>query len=56
MVQAVSYAIHHDPKHWDAPHDFNPRRFITEEGKYSAPKEGFFAFGSGEFKTIVLIT
>jgi len=47
IVQAVNYAIHHDPAYWDAPHDFNPRRFITEEGKFRAPKDAFFAFGSG---------
>jgi len=47
IVNAVNYAIHHDPAHWDAPGDFNPRRFISEDGKFNAPKEAFFAFGSG---------
>jgi len=47
IVQAVSYAIHHDPKIWEDPHEFKPQRFIGEDGKFHAPKDGFFAFGSG---------
>jgi len=39
--------IHFDPKYWTNPDDFDPTRFITAEGKFQAPKEGFFAFGSG---------
>jgi len=46
MVVANFY-IHHDPKIWDKPKAFSPERFITLDGKFQAPKEGFFAFGSG---------
>jgi len=47
IVQVVNLYVHHDPKHWDDPYEFNPRRFLAEDGKFCAPKEGFFAFGSG---------
>jgi len=47
IVSVVNLHIHHDPKLWNNPHEFNPRRFLSEEGKFCAPKEGFFAFGSG---------
>jgi len=47
VVQVANIHIHYDPKLWKNPHDFNPRRFITEAGNFCAPKDGFFAFGSG---------
>jgi len=46
-IQAVNIAVHFDPKLWVNPEEFNPGRFIAEDGKFHAPKEGFFAFGSG---------
>ena len=48
IVSVANAHIHMDPKYWTNPEDFNPARFITIEGKFQAPKEGFFAFGSGE--------
>ncbi|KAF2360770.1 Cytochrome P450 [Trinorchestia longiramus] len=47
-VSVVNYSIHHDPRYWDDPHKFYPERFLDESGtKYTAPKQGFFVFGSG---------
>ncbi|KAF2346637.1 Cytochrome P450 [Trinorchestia longiramus] len=47
-ISVVNYSIHHDPQYWDDPHKFYPERFLDESGtKYTAPKQGFFAFGSG---------
>ncbi|KAA0190605.1 Cytochrome P450 CYP3214A12 [Hyalella azteca] len=47
-VQVCNYSVHHDPRYWDDPHKFYPERFLDEsETKYTAPKKGFFAFGSG---------
>uniref|UniRef100_A0A2P2I2W4 Cytochrome P450 2L1-like n=1 Tax=Hirondellea gigas TaxID=1518452 RepID=A0A2P2I2W4_9CRUS len=47
VVVNSNYAIHFDPQYWDQPHNFSPERFIDEDGKFQAPKEGFFAFSSG---------
>ncbi|KAF2355063.1 Cytochrome P450 [Trinorchestia longiramus] len=48
IVQVANYCIHHDPQYWDDPHKFYPERFLDESGtKFTAPKQGFFAFGSG---------
>ncbi|KAF2349594.1 Cytochrome P450 [Trinorchestia longiramus] len=48
MVAVGSYSIHHDPRYWNDPHKFYPERFLDETGtKFTAPKQGFFAFGSG---------
>jgi cytochrome P450 len=48
-VQVANYSIHHDPRYWDDPHKFYPERFLDDSAtKYTAPKHGFFAFGSGE--------
>ena len=48
MVVVANSHVHFDPKYWTNPDDFDPMRFITAEGKFQAPKEGFMAFGSGE--------
>lgn len=39
-------SIHMDPKLWDRPEDFNPRRFIDPEGKVRKPAY-FMPFGVG---------
>jgi len=46
-VVTANVTMHYDPKYWENPEEFNPDRFVTAEGKFHAPKEGFFAFGSG---------
>ncbi|KAA0188387.1 Cytochrome P450 CYP3214A3 [Hyalella azteca] len=48
IVSVANYSIHHDPRYWDDPHKFYPERFLDDSAtKYTAPKQGFFAFGSG---------
>ncbi|KAF2352187.1 Cytochrome P450 [Trinorchestia longiramus] len=48
IITVGSYSIHHDPRYWNDPHKFYPERFLDETGtKFTAPKQGFFAFGSG---------
>ncbi|KAA0200339.1 Cytochrome P450 CYP3214A9 [Hyalella azteca] len=48
MVIVANYSIHHDPRYWDDPHKFYPERFLDDSAtKYTAPKQAFFAFGSG---------
>ena len=43
-----NYSIHNDARIWDEPDVFKPERFITEDGEFQAPKDGFFAFGAGK--------
>ena len=50
-----NYSVHNDTRIWDKPGVFKPERFITEDGKFQAPKEGFFAFGSGKIRDNVSI-
>uniref|UniRef100_A0A8D0H1T8 Steroid 17-alpha-hydroxylase/17,20 lyase n=1 Tax=Sphenodon punctatus TaxID=8508 RepID=A0A8D0H1T8_SPHPU len=42
------WSIHHDEKEWDKPAEFNPGRFLDEEGKriYS-PSPSYLPFGAG---------
>jgi len=47
-VLAANYHIHHDIRIWDNPENFYPERFLTSNGNFQAPREGFFAFGSGK--------
>ncbi|KAF2349593.1 Cytochrome P450 [Trinorchestia longiramus] len=48
VVSVANCSIHHDPRYWNDPHKFYPERFLDETGtKFTAPKQGFFAFGSG---------
>ncbi|XP_018009634.1 cytochrome P450 2L1 [Hyalella azteca] len=48
VVTVANYSIHHDPRYWDDPHKFYPERFLDDSAtKYTAPKQAFFAFGSG---------
>ncbi|XP_045136590.1 cytochrome P450 2L1-like isoform X2 [Portunus trituberculatus] len=48
VITSVISEIHRDTRHWDNPDDFLPERWITEEGKFSAKREGFMPFGVGK--------
>ena len=42
------WGIHHDPRHWEAPYEFNARRFLDSEGSFFIPKhESFIPFSTG---------
>lgn len=42
------WAINHDPKHWTSPHEFNPRRFLDDNGNFVPPKNrSFLPFSTG---------
>ena len=41
------YAIHHDENYWKDPDDFQPERFINEEGKFAIPNKSFLPFSAG---------
>ena len=49
ILTVCNYSCHFDPKYWTEPQKFNPERFLGEDGKFQAPKSGFFAFGQGNF-------
>ncbi|XP_026102999.1 steroid 17-alpha-hydroxylase/17,20 lyase-like [Carassius auratus] len=40
------WAIHHDPKHWDEPEQFRPKRFLDSSGRRATPSS-FLPFGAG---------
>ena len=42
------WGIHHDPKYWEAPYEFNPRRFLDDDGSFFVPRhESFIPFSTG---------
>lgn len=47
VITVCNYSVHFDPTYWNDPEQFLPERFINDAGEYKAPREGFFAFGSG---------
>ena len=44
----ATFAIHQDPRYFPEPEVFRPERWLDEEGKYCARREGFLAFGTGK--------
>lgn len=47
IINGSIFLIHADTKYWDAPEEFRPERWLSEEGKFVTKKEGFMPFGSG---------
>ena len=44
------YSIHHDPRYWDAPHEFIPERFLPQEDGSMSPAltgPAYIPFGTG---------
>ena len=44
------YSIHHDPKHWDSPDEFNPDRFLPQEDgsmSLALTSPAYLPFGTG---------
>nr|XP_053655244.1 cytochrome P450 2L1-like [Cherax quadricarinatus] len=48
VVASAAAAIHHDPRYWDHPDEFQPERWLDSEGKFVSKKEGFLPFGIGK--------
>lgn len=44
------FAVHRDPDLWTNPNEFEPERFLSEDGRY-VRKDGLIPFGYGECKT-----
>lgn len=47
LVMANLRGCHKDPRFWSKPEEFNPKHFLTEEGKVIEDKEGFLPYGVG---------
>ncbi|KAK4876362.1 hypothetical protein RN001_012784 [Aquatica leii] len=47
MVVPLQWAIHMNPTVWNNPEEFNPRRFLNEEMKFTKPKD-FIPFQLGK--------
>ncbi|XP_074856023.1 steroid 17-alpha-hydroxylase/17,20 lyase-like [Carettochelys insculpta] len=42
------WALHHDEKEWDKPEEFNPGRFLDEQGnRIPSPLQSYLPFGAG---------
>ncbi|XP_074856021.1 steroid 17-alpha-hydroxylase/17,20 lyase [Carettochelys insculpta] len=42
------WALHHDEKEWDKPEEFNPGRFLDEQGnRIPSPSQSYLPFGAG---------
>ena len=46
FVYSNLYSVHHDPKYWKNPEEFNPERFLDSNGKFHLDP-AFAAFGLG---------
>ncbi|XP_042856202.1 cytochrome P450 2L1-like [Penaeus japonicus] len=41
-------AVHHDRRYWDDPEKFSPERWLDDQGKFVARKDGFMPFSIGK--------
>ncbi|NXA36288.1 CP17A lyase, partial [Eudromia elegans] len=42
------WSVHHDEKEWDKPEEFNPGRFLDEQGRHvHSPSPSYLPFGAG---------
>jgi cytochrome P450 len=48
VIVANLHAIHHDPQVWSKPHEFNPDRFLSEDGKRFTKHEALIPFSIGK--------
>ncbi|XP_045612488.1 cytochrome P450 2L1 [Procambarus clarkii] len=48
VLSTAQEYIHHDPRYWDRPEQFLPERWLDQDGKFVAKKEGFLPFGVGK--------
>lgn len=48
IINTAAASIHYDSRYWDRPESFLPERWLDEEGKFCAKKEGFLPFGVGK--------
>jgi cytochrome P450 len=44
LVLTCQWVMHHDPRYWEAPHEFRPERWAGEQDR---PKFAYFPFGAG---------
>jgi len=51
QVIPLLHAVHMNPALWDKPEEFNPTRFLNDEGKITKP-DYFIPFGVGKFHLI----
>ena len=47
-VLANLWAVHNDPKIWDKPEEFNPNRFLSNDGKEIIKTEALIPFSIGK--------
>lgn len=52
IINGVGMSVHHDPRFWDDPHQFQPERWLDENGHFTTKKEGFLPFGVGKRQCI----
>ena len=48
IVLVNIWAVHHDSKIWDKPEDFNPNRFLSDDGKELLKTEALIPFTMGK--------